>query len=312
MDRCRYDFARPSDLQILRSALSVEAWSHLSLLLKTSCTKPEWILLAFEGGTLVSALALVAPSESNLPLEIIRLQGVPDGGTQALRHFQEVIERARSLGVRELYYTIPEDSGEASVVSEARFCRWRKVVRFESASPADLGVRDYRSAEAANFERSEIIALVEKTSRHCFDSQIEFYRQRLGGIADAEMTVRMMESTNYDPRWWLVALASDGTAAGIIFPVLAFGELNVGFIGVVPEYRGRNIASFLLLEAWSILTRQGYSTLCAEVDERSVSMQRALRKSQFSRRSLKQEWRLEIQESGVRSQESGGCDGVKI
>jgi len=294
MDHGSYGFARQSDMQILRSGLSEESWSHLSRLLEFSCTKPEWIILAFAGGALVSALALIAPSEFSLPLEIIRLHGGPDRRTDALRLYQLAIERARMLGVRELYCTLPEDSADASVVSEARFFRWRKIVRFESSGPGELSERGYQSREVSHFKRTEIVALIEKTSRGCFDSQIEYYRQHLGGSADAEVTLQMMEFTRYDARWWRVALAPDGNTLGIIFPVVAFGELTVGFIGVLPEFRGLNIASFLLREAWSILRSQGHSALWAEVDERNVSMQRALQKSQFNRRSQKQEWRLEL------------------
>jgi ribosomal protein S18 acetylase RimI-like enzyme len=108
------------------------------------------------------------------------------------------------------------------------------------------------------------------------------------------MTLEMMESINHHPYWWRVAVAPHGNPLGIIFPVVAFGELTVGFIGVLPEYRGRNIASFLLSEAWSMVKQQGYSTLHAEADARSVSMHRALTKSQFIRRSQQQEWRLEL------------------
>jgi GNAT superfamily N-acetyltransferase len=271
-----------------------KTWNHLSRLLEFSCTKPDWILLAFEAGSLTGALALAAPSEFNLPLEIIRLHGGPEGKTDVVRLFQLAIEKAKFLGARELYCTIPEDSFLESVVSEAQFSQWRKVVRFESAGPADLGVRGYRSAEVRYLERAEIIALIEKTSERGRDSQIEFYRQRLGGTAEAEMTLEMMESINHHPCWWRVAVAPDGNPLGIIFPVVAFGELTVGFIGVLPEYRGRNIASFLLSEAWSMVKQQGYSTLHAEADARSVSMHRALTKSQFIRRSQQQEWRLEL------------------
>ena len=42
------------------------------------------------------------------------------------------------------------------------------------------------------------------------------------------------------------------------------------------------------------MKHQGHISLCAEADARSVSMHRALAKSQFSRRSLMQEWRLEL------------------
>jgi GNAT superfamily N-acetyltransferase len=294
MGLCSYRFARQSDMQILHSELGEGAWSHLSRLLEFSCTKQEWILLGFEAGALAGALALAAPSEFNLPLEIIRLHGGLDAKIDSLRLFQLAIEKAKTLGARELYYTTPQNCADASVISEARFSRWRKVVRFESTGPVDLGVRGYRSAEVGNFERSEIISLIEETSQHSFDSQIGFYRQRLGRIADAAMTLQMMESTRYDPRWWRVALTPDRHSLGIILPVVAFGEATVGFIGVIPEHRGRNIASFLLMEAWSVMKHQGHSTLCADADERSVPMHRVLAKSQFSRRCQKQEWRLEL------------------
>jgi GNAT superfamily N-acetyltransferase len=294
MERCSYRPARRSDLPVLRSELGEGAWRHLSSLLEFSCTQPEWILLGIEGGALAGALVLAAPSEFNLPVEIIRLHGGLDGRIGGLRLFQLAIGKAKTLGARLLYCTRPADSADASVIAEAQFRPWRKVVRFESEGPIHLDVPRYRSTEVGNFARAVIVALIEKTSEDCSDSQIEFYRRRLGGIVDAEMTLQMMETTRYDPRWWRVALAPDGNALGIILPVMAFGEPTVGFIGVVPERRGRKIASFLLMEAWSVMKQQGYSRLCAEADERNVSMHRALTKSQFRRQWQMQEWRLEL------------------
>jgi GNAT superfamily N-acetyltransferase len=282
------------DIQILRATIGGGAWNRLSTLLELSCTKPEWIVVDIKDGAPVGALALVAPSEFNLPLEIVRLHGEQGGGPDALPLFQRAIKKAKSFGTRELYCTVPEDSADASVICEARFRPWRKVVRFESAGPIDLPVWRYRSVEVNHFKRADIIALIEKTSEDSRDSQINYYRRCLGTIADADLTLQMMESTKYDQSWWRVALDADGQTVGIIFPVVAFGELTVGFIGVIPEYRGRNIASFLLAEAWPFMKLQGYVTLSAETDERSVSMHRALTKSQFRRRSQKQEWRLEL------------------
>ncbi|MBV9643387.1 MAG: hypothetical protein JO334_07420 [Verrucomicrobia bacterium] len=275
--------------------MSQGAWYRLSRLLEFSCTKPEWIMLEFQDGALVAALALVAPSEFNLPLEIMRVHGGPEGAIGALPLFQLAIKKAKCLGARELYCTIPEDSADAPIISAARFRQWREVVRFESAGPIDPAVRGYRSAEVNNFKRADIIALIEKTSEDSCDSQIEHYRRSLGAVADAELTLRMMESIRCDPRWWRVAVDADGQTLGIILPVVAFAELTVGFIGVIPQYRGRKIASFLLAEAWSFTKGLGHSTLTAEADQRSVSMHRALTKSQFSRRSQRQEWRLELE-----------------
>jgi hypothetical protein len=294
MDPCRYRFGRQSDLEILRAQIGEETWHHFSRLLEFSCTKAEWVVLGFAGGTLVAALVLAAPSEFNLPLEIIRMHGGLEERIDSLRLFQMAIDKARGLGASQLYCTIPEDSIDAAFVSKMRFRRWRKVVRFESAGPSDSGVWSYRSSEAGRFARAEIMALVEKTSDCSSDSQIEFYRRQLGGIGDAEWTLQMVESTSYDPRWWRVAVGPDEQMLGIILSTLVFGELMVGFLGVVPNYRGRSVASFLLAESWSVMKLQGHSTFCADADDRNLAMHRALTKSQFSRLWTKQEWRLDL------------------
>jgi GNAT superfamily N-acetyltransferase len=294
MEPLGHRYARKADLPVLRSKLREEDWGRLARLLEFACTKPEWILLSFDGAALVQALALAAPNEFNLPLEIIRLQGGLDSILDSLHPFQRTIEKAKELGARELYCTVPQNSTDVSVLFQAGFHHWRNVVRFESAGLVNLGAPGYRSTDAEQFARSELIGLIERTSEGCSDSQIEFYRQRLGGFADAEMTLKMMESTRFDPRCWRVALAPEGNAVGIVLPVMAFGEPTVGFIGILPEHRGRNLASFLLAEAWLVIQRQGHLTLSAEADERNVSMHRALTKSQFSRRSHQQEWRMEL------------------
>ena len=72
--------------------------------------------------------------------------------------------------------------------------------------------------EVSHFERAEIVALIEKTSCGSFDSQIEYYRQRLGGIADAEVTLQMMEFSRYDVSWWRVASCSGRKRSGNHFP----------------------------------------------------------------------------------------------
>jgi GNAT superfamily N-acetyltransferase len=288
-----YRFAQQSDLPILRSALSQEARSCLSRLLESCCTKPDWILLGFETQTIASVLALASHSEDSSPLEIFRLHGELER-LDCLRSLQMAIEKARTLGASELYYTIPENAADAAVISKAQFREWRNVVRFEAADAIGPGAPRYRTAVAGNLGRTEVIALVEKASALSADSQINFYRQCLGSAADAEMTVKTLESTRYDPSWWRVALDSDGHAAGIIFPVIAFGEPTVGFVGVLPEYRGQNVASFLLREAWSAMKRDGCSILCAEADQQNTAMHRALTKSGFVRRWQKREWRLEL------------------
>jgi GNAT superfamily N-acetyltransferase len=103
-----------------------------------------------------------------------------------------------------------------------------------------------------------------------------------------------MESTKYDLHWWRVAVDSHRRAMGVICPVIAFGEPIVGFVGVARDHRGRGIGSALLVEAWSIMNRDGHLNLSAETDDRNIPMHWALKKSGFTRCWEKQEWRLGV------------------
>jgi ribosomal protein S18 acetylase RimI-like enzyme len=294
MERCSYRFAQQSVLQTLRSELSEEAWRRLSTLLKCSCTQPNWVVLAFAGQTLTATLALVTHTEFGLPLELFEFEGSLKGRMDSLELLEFAIGKARTLGSHELFYTVSADSTGTEAISNAGFRHWRNTVRLESTKPGDIEMRGYRSCATNAFDRSEIIALLEQTSALSADSQIQFYRERLGGMKDAEMTLKVMEYTDHDPDWWRVALSPDGQLIGIVLPVLVYGEPRVGFSGVRPEFRGRKIAQFLLAEAWSMMSRSGWSILYAEVDQRNASMYRALISSGFALQCRKQEWRLDL------------------
>ena len=299
MESCSYRFAQPADLQTVRSELSEEAWLRLSGLLECSSTRPDWIVLAFAGKRLTAMLALVTHTEFGLPLELFELHGNLNERIDSLELLQFVIEKARSLGSRELFYTFAIDSAGTDAISDAGFRPWRNTLRLQSTKPTGIEMQGYRSCATTAFDRSEIIALLEQTSELSADSQIQFYRECLGGLKDAEMTLKVMEYTKYDPDWWRVALTPGGQMIGIVLPVLVYGEPTIGFIGVRPECRGRRIAQFLLGEAWSIMSRSGWSTLYAEADQRNASMYRALVASGFTLQCQKQEWRLDLCRMGT-------------
>ena len=195
------------------------------------------MILAFTGSTLTATWALVTHTEFGLPLELFEFQGSLKGRMDSLELLQFVIQKARSLGSRELFYTVSADSTGTETISNAGFRSWRNTVRFKSTKPGDIEMRGYRSCATNTFDRSEIIALLEQTSELSADSQIQLYRERLGGVKDAETTLKVMEYTEYDPNWWRVALSPDEQLIGIVLPVLVYGEPTIGFIGVRPECR---------------------------------------------------------------------------
>jgi GNAT superfamily N-acetyltransferase len=292
MDRFRNRFCCEADLQMLRPALSAAGWNRLSNLLQTACTTPDWIILGFEQGALTGILVLAAPANLEFPVEIIHLR--VSRGHQDFTGvlFESAIEKARALGACELFCYDLEDAVDATFLPTLGFREWRKTVRFHSGAATERTSPSLRFAPVSDFKRQAIVALIAQASEHSADMQIQYYRDRLGEMEDAEMTLQVIESTRYDQSWWRVGLNTSGQPIGIILPVLAFGEPTIGFVGVSTIYRGRGVGAGLLSEARSLMKRHGYPTLSAETDAQNIPMHRALVKSGFTRRWQKQEWRI--------------------
>jgi RimJ/RimL family protein N-acetyltransferase len=286
--------ADDSDLEILRSELNSEAWQRLAIWLELLCTKPSWIVLNLRRGALIEALVLLTHPAYGIPLEFVRLFRQPIRGPNYSRLFRFGIGRARICGARELFYSTSEDRSEKEFIRRLGFSRWREVYCYKSTGHVISAVDDYRWVEAEMFPQAEIISLIERASESCDDSQTKYYHQSLGSYADAKLTLETIQLASHDPRWWLVALGPGGQQVGLVLPVLEYGELKIGFIGVISDFRGRGIASFLLKQLLPIVKNSGYPAIYADVDRRNRPMQRALAKSGFNLERRKLEWRLTL------------------
>jgi RimJ/RimL family protein N-acetyltransferase len=290
-----YRIAGKSDLDMLESELNEHDWLRLAGWLQLSCTKLSWVVLDLARGALTEALVLLTHPAYGIPLELVRLPGRTPGAPIDGRLLRSGIDCARKHGAKELFYSISGDFSEREVIGDFGFSRWREILCFTSAGHIVCGVNDYRIVEAGMFSEAEILALIEHTSESCGDSQTKHFRHLLGSYDDAKLTLETMELAAHDPCWWLVALGPGGRRIGIVLPVLEYGKLTIGFIGVAPEFRGRGIAPCLLNQLRPLVHRSGYSSIYAEVDSRNGPMQRTVAKSGFRLESVKQEWRLTME-----------------
>jgi RimJ/RimL family protein N-acetyltransferase len=289
-----YRTAHVSDLDLLESELDAEAWQRLVRWLELSCTKPSWITLGLSRETLLDVLVLLTHPAYGIPLELVSLSCQRTGRPIDAGLLRAGIQCAEKHGSRELFYSAPRNSLEDELLGDFGFSLWRGVYRYRSAGHIVSSINDCSIVRAGMFTRGEIICLIERTSESCNDSQTKYFSRSLGSRGDAELTLQIMELTPHDPGWWLVALGPRERQTGLVLPVLNYGELTIGYIGVVPEFRGRGIASHLLIQLQPIVHRSGYSMIYAEVDKGNRSMHRTLAKSGFRLESENQEWRLAI------------------
>lgn len=72
--------------------------------------------------------------------------------------------------------------------------------------------------------------------------------------------------------WWQIAQTSEGDLAGIHIPAHNSSGPTVGFIGVVPEQRGRGYAYDLLAECTHFLVEQGAEFVSGATDQGNFPM----------------------------------------
>lgn len=110
-------------------------------------------------------------------------------------------------------------------------CLFRKVLE------ASLDATSRRAAEAVGAARQA-------------SQDVAFYRDRTGG----------------DRSWWRVAMTADGEVVGFGVPALHACGPVVGYLGVLPRYRGRGYVNDIVAEITRILVEAGARSVYADTD----------------------------------------------
>ncbi|WP_354639359.1 GNAT family N-acetyltransferase [Kitasatospora camelliae] len=89
---------------------------------------------------------------------------------------------------------------------------------------------------------------------------------RLGARAQAEETLQDYLQMPGDRSWWRVARTADGELAGFAIPSANNGGPVVGYLGVLPEHRGRGLVDELLAEITRFHAARGAHRIGADTD----------------------------------------------
>ena len=99
----------------------------------------------------------------------------------------------------------------------------------------------------------------------------------------------------YEPRLWKLAYTAAGAFAGLVAPLKMWGDIGtLGYIGVVPEQRGKGYGMVLLQQGHADLHLEGVQRVIADTDALNLPMQRTFEKAgyQLQGRSWTYEVRL--------------------
>ncbi|MFF5446249.1 GNAT family N-acetyltransferase [Streptomyces sp. NPDC012888] len=105
--------------------------------------------------------------------------------------------------------------------------------------------------------------------------------ERLGADATAREEMDFYLSCPGDRSWWRLARTPDGEVAGLALPSATPYHRNVGYLGIVPELRGRGLVDELLAEITRFHAEDGAGLVTATTDTGNAPMAAAFARAGY-------------------------------
>ena len=261
--------------------------------------RPEWCFVIEEGGGDLGRVAFWTLPGMDEPLDMVLLDVPWEDLCVGKRLLAHVLERARSLGAREIGHVLDEppmrpqwqDSPErrAELLERAGFVLRRETRRFEwrreQGLPEEARRLDLRTLDDVGEEA--FVWAIERVSEGTLDREVQAERDEHGAAEAARRFFELERRLEYDPAWCKLAYASDGELVGLVMPARNPTSAVINFIGVVPERRGRRYVDDLLAAGTAALHGSGAERIRADTDTRNAPMAAAFRRAgylEFARR----------------------------
>lgn len=252
-------------------------------LLGKGAMRREWCFLAERNGAPVGRIAFWTLPGAASPSDIVLFDlpwSAPEAGAIGASMLRRVADRARSLGALALGHVLdtPPQAPQWQAEPERRkallaangFEIRRQTVRFEldPATPVPPAAGGLIFRSMAEVGEAGFRAATERVTAGTLD-------RRIGDediFADAQ-------GLRHEPGWWELAYEPDGALVGLVMPALAPSVATIGYVGVVPERRGRGHIDALLARGTATLARIGRWPVKADADIRNTPMAGAFRRA---------------------------------
>ncbi|GAA4086799.1 GNAT family N-acetyltransferase [Nonomuraea soli] len=279
------------------------SWAHPERIraeLKLGNYRPEWMWIAEDDGVILARVVFWGMPADAEPYSIDCLSvhpSVADRAGLAAELMSAAIER---LGTKPEYHLfLPNAWRERPDVAAA--VAWRAEVM------AKVGIA--HRLERFRYEWTPAAPVPEPSRRLLFrpepDDEVmaDAFRRVAQGtldhstlkelatmdpVAQARGDVRMYQDNFRGERdWWRLAFTPDGELVGLALPSANNGGPIVGYIGVVPEHRGKGYVSELLDEITRFHAARGAEVVRADTDFANVPMAKAFERAGYVNTSVR-------------------------
>ena len=263
-------------------------------LLAKGAMRRDWCFLTEKNGAAVGRIAFWTLPGAASPSDIILFDlpwSTPEAEAIGASMLRRVADRARSLGAHALGHVLDaplqapqwqaEPERRKALLTGSGFEIRRETFRFEldpaTPVPPPAGGLAFRSM--AEVGEAEFRAATERVTEGTLD-------RRIGDediFADAQ-------GLQHEPGWWELAYGPDGALVGLVMPALAPSMATIGYVGVVPERRGRGHVHALLARGTATLARIGRWPVRADADTRNIPMADAFRRAGWREFAIRTEF----------------------
>ncbi|MFE4695981.1 GNAT family N-acetyltransferase [Streptomyces sp. NPDC056738] len=281
--------------------------AYLTDLLAKKCTRPEWCLVAEdEAGRLTAATALWTLPGNDVPMALVLLEAPWDEPGLAIGRalLAEAVALAAQLGATELEHvtdspTQPpqyqaEPERRAELLRLAGFERARDGRRFRRRPGVELTSHDDRLTwqSLLALGREPFIALLADALPTSADAQLAAKVARHGARRAAEGLFADMEEFSYEPSWWELGFAPDGTPAALSLPARNPSAAVIGLVAVSPACRGNGYATAVVARGTRLLVEAGAEEIRGDCDAANTAMITAFERAGYENFADRQEFTL--------------------
>ncbi|MCK9918336.1 hypothetical protein MXD81_55360, partial [Microbacteriaceae bacterium K1510] len=241
----------------------------------------EWCFLVEEDQQPVGRVAFWTLPKLENPLDLVLLE-LPWESPKLLSLgaalMESVLKQMLTLGAEEVGYVLdaPPSAPQWQLFTENRmqllhhngFTAARETFRFERTtleqSPGKTS--DFQFRTLPQVGEAAFIDAIARVSESTFDQRIREGREQNGSEAEANTMYRDLQQMEYEPDWWQLAYDSSEELVGLVMPAKSPTFATIGYIGVVPEKRGRGYIDVLLHHGTSLLVEAGEKMIRADTD----------------------------------------------
>jgi RimJ/RimL family protein N-acetyltransferase len=263
-------------------------------LLAKGAMRRDWCFLAERDGAPVGRIAFWTLPGATAPSDVVLFDlpwAAPEAETIGTAMLQQAAGLARVLGTGALGHVLDtplqapqwqaEPERRKALLTGQGFEIRRETIRFEfdPGTPVTPQAGGLVFRSMAEVGQAAFRAATDRVTAGTLDRRI--------GDDDIFADLQGLE---HEPGWWELAFAPDGALVGLVMPAAAPSMATIGYVGVVPEQRGRGHVDALLARGTATLARIGRWPVRADTDTRNTPMANAFRRAGWRNFAIRTEF----------------------